>query len=160
MNKEILCLKGEDYRNARLIKMDSENEWILRFVENEIPEPTTAHIETSAIHEVLLNIGIPTSLLGYPYIIYATELIDSNPEYLNAITKGLYVDIAKKYSTTPSRVERSIRHAISVGWTKGSVDFIQKMFLNSVNPERGVPTNSQFLSRLYFYLSENLFAIC
>ena len=110
-------------------------------------------IETTKVHEVLLCIGIPPNLLGYTYIITALEFISLNPMYLNVITKGLYVDIASKYEVTASSVERAIRHAINVGWTYGNIDFIFKIFKNSVRPDKGVPTNSLFLSRLFYYFN-------
>lgn len=110
-------------------------------------------IETTKIHEVLLSIGIPPNLLGYTYIITAVEFISLNPMYLNVITKGLYADIASKYEVTASSVERAIRHAISVGWSYGNLDYIYQIFKNSVRPDKGTPTNSLFLSRLFYYFN-------
>jgi len=110
-------------------------------------------VDTTRIHETLLKIGMPPNLLGYSYILYATELILLNPDYMHAITKELYVDIAVKYRSTPSRVERAIRHAISVAWSHGNLDFINKIFMYCIRPDKGVPTNSLFLSRIYYYIS-------
>ena len=107
-----------------------------------------------AIQEVLLSIGIPPNLLGYTYIVYGVELILSDPEYMRGITTRLYVDIAKKFNTKSTSVERSIRHAISIGWLYGSVDYINSMFKNCINPEKGVPSNSLFFSRLYYFLRD------
>lgn len=113
----------------------------------------TFRVETTQIHETLLCIGVPPNLLGYSYIIYAIELLLFKPEYLYAVTKELYVAIANKYYTTPSRVERAIRHAISVTWLHGDVYCIDRIFKNCVRPDKGVPTNSVFLARLYYYIS-------
>ena len=104
------------------------------------------------IQDILLNIGIPANIYGFLYITYALQLLDQDPEYMYHVTKYLYVSIAKKFKTTPSSVERSIRHAISVGWLKGDIEYTNRMFKNSVNSKKGVPTNSQFLARLYYYI--------
>lgn len=109
-------------------------------------------VETKSIHEVLLGIGIPPNILGYCYILYALELILFNPNYLRGITKQLYPDVAKKFNTTPVRVERDIRHAISVAWLRGDLDFIDEIFKNCVDPEKGVPSNSLFLTRIYHHI--------
>ena len=110
-------------------------------------------IETKKIHDVLLTIGIPSHLLGYTYIITALEYVSLNPMYLNLMTKQLYPSIAKTHATTPSSVERAIRHAISVGWSCGNIDYIYEIFKNSVRADKGVPTNSLFLARLFHYFN-------
>lgn len=104
------------------------------------------------IQDMLLSIGIPPNIYGYAYITYAVELLLKDSEYQHYVTKGLYVDIAKKYRTTPSRVERAIRHAISVAWLHGNADLIHHIFRNCVRPDKGVPSNSVFLARLYYYI--------
>lgn len=76
-----------------------------------------------------------------------------NPLYLNVITKGLYKDIADKYGTTPASVERGIRHAIGVAWQYGNINYIDHIFYNCVRPDKGTPTNSLFLSRLFHYFN-------
>lgn len=81
------------------------------------------------------------------------QMILLNPLYLQSVTKGLYIDIAKKCGTKPQRVERAIRHAINTAWLIGNVEYIDHIFKNCVNPNKGVPTNSLFLARLYFYIS-------
>lgn len=117
----------------------------------------TAEIQTEeAIQDVLLSIGIPPNLLGYAYIIYGTELILSEPNYMRGITTHLYVDIAKKFNTKVSRVERDIRHAINVGWLYGSIEDINRYFKNCINPDKGVPTNALFFSRLYHILKNSI----
>ncbi|MDO4482772.1 MAG: sporulation initiation factor Spo0A C-terminal domain-containing protein [Bacillota bacterium] len=105
------------------------------------------------IHEVLLEIGIPSNLLGFMYITYAVQLLICNQEYLKNLSSRLYVDVAAKFNTNAACVERCIRHAISVGWTTGNIDVIHHIFKNSVNPMKGSPTNSQFLSRMFFYMN-------
>ena len=107
---------------------------------------------TEPIQDMLLTIGVPPNIYGYAYITYAVELLLKDSEYQHYVTKGLYVDIAKKYKTTPSRVERAIRHAISVAWLHGNTDLIHNIFRNCVRPDKGVPSNSVFLARLYYYI--------
>lgn len=111
-----------------------------------------AKIDVNEIQNLLLDIGLSPSVAGFQYITYAEQLALKDEEYLHHVTKLLYIDVAKKYHTTPSCVERSIRHAIASAWQHGSITCINELFRNSVNPEKGVPTNSQFLARLYFYL--------
>ena len=117
------------------------------------PNTVSFRVETNIIHEILLSIGIPPNLLGYMYLVEALQMIMLNPLYLNGITKGLYIDIARKYGSTPSRVERAIRHAINTAWLIGNMEYIDHIFKNCVRPDKGVPTNSLFLARLFYYIS-------
>ena len=99
--------------------------------------------------------GIPANLLGFSYIVTALELIALNPEYLNNITKGLYADVSEKCSSTPVRVERNIRHAIEIGFLKGNLEMIKKIFTSSNYSDKGAPTNSNFLAAIYYYMVNN-----
>ncbi len=111
-------------------------------------------VVVSPVQEILLSIGIPPNIYGYAYITYAVELLLKNEEYQHYITKGLYVDIAHKYHTTPSRVERAIRHAISVAWLHGNIELIDYIFRSCVRADKGVPSNSVFLARLFYYIKD------
>lgn len=95
---------------------------------------------------VLHEIGIPAHIKGYLYLREAIVLVVQRVELLGGVTKELYPSIAKKFSTTPSRVERAIRHAIEVAWSRGNVDLIHKLFGHTVNSDRGKPTNSEFIA--------------
>jgi two-component system response regulator (stage 0 sporulation protein A) len=97
---------------------------------------------TSIIHEI----GVPAHIKGYLYLREAITMVYNNLELLGSITKILYPDIAKKYNTTSSRVERAIRHAIEVAWSRGSVDSINKMFGYTINNNKAKPTNSEFIA--------------
>jgi two-component system response regulator (stage 0 sporulation protein A) len=99
---------------------------------------------TNIIHEV----GVPAHIKGYQYIRDAIELMYNNPKYLGGITKELYPFIADKYDTTASRVERAIRHAIEVSWTRGDYDLMDEIFGHSVDFDRSKPTNSEFMATL------------
>lgn len=97
---------------------------------------------TRIIHEV----GIPAHIKGYLYLRDAITMVIEDMDFLGAITKELYPSIALKYNTTPSRVERAIRHAIEVAWSRGRVDTINKMFGYTTSNNKGKPTNSEFIS--------------
>ncbi|HCC06728.1 MAG TPA: sporulation transcription factor Spo0A [Clostridiales bacterium] len=97
---------------------------------------------TSIIHEI----GVPAHIKGYQYLRDSIMMSVENMEILDYITKELYPTIAKKYSTTPSRVERAIRHAIEVAWERGSTEYIDKLFGYTVNHRKGKPTNSEFIA--------------
>jgi two-component system response regulator (stage 0 sporulation protein A) len=97
---------------------------------------------TSIIHEI----GVPAHIKGYLYLREAITMVYNNLELLGSITKILYPDIAKKFNTTSSRVERAIRHAIEVAWSRGSVDSINKMFGYTINNNKAKPTNSEFIA--------------
>ena len=103
-------------------------------------------VENNNIHYVLLKLGVPPHLKGYAYIVYALELVLIDPNLLQHITKGLYIDVAKKYGTTPSRVERAIRHAIEVAWGRGNMETLDRLFGYTINYGKGKPTNSEFIA--------------
>ena len=97
---------------------------------------------TNIIHEI----GIPAHIKGYLYLREAIMMVIHRVDLLSGVTKELYPSIATKYHTTPSRVERAIRHAIEVAWSRGNVDVINNIFGHTVNRERGKPTNSEFIA--------------
>ena len=97
---------------------------------------------TNIIHEV----GIPAHIKGYHYVREAIIMAVNDLESINAITKILYPSIAKKFSTTPSRVERAIRHAIEVAWDRGDLEMLQDYFGYTIHNFRGKPTNSEFIA--------------
>ncbi|MEC0255068.1 sporulation transcription factor Spo0A [Paenibacillus lautus] len=97
---------------------------------------------TSIIHEI----GVPAHIKGYQYLREAITMVYNNIEILGAITKTLYPAIAEKFKTTPSRVERAIRHAIEVAWTRGNIDSISHLFGYTINISKSKPTNSEFIA--------------
>ncbi len=99
---------------------------------------------TNIIHEV----GIPAHIKGYFYLRDAIMMVINRVDYLGAITKELYPAVAAKYDTTPSRVERAIRHAIEVAWNRGNIDAINKLFGYTISHDRGKPTNSEFIAMI------------
>ncbi len=97
---------------------------------------------TNIIHEI----GVPAHIKGYQYLREAIIMSVNDIEMLNSITKILYPTIAKNFQTTPSRVERAIRHAIEVAWSRGKMDTIDELFGYTINNGKGKPTNSEFIA--------------
>ena len=97
---------------------------------------------TNVIHEI----GVPAHIKGYQYLRHAIIVAVEDMDVINAITKVLYPEVAKAFNTTPSRVERAIRHAIEVAWDRGDLETLQKVFGYTVSNARGKPTNSEFIA--------------
>ena len=97
------------------------------------------------ITKLLHNLGVPSHIKGYQYIREGVQLIYENPDITNAITKELYPELARKFGTTASRVERAIRHAIEVSWNRGNWNLMEEIFGCSVDIDKAKPTNSEFI---------------
>lgn len=106
------------------------------------PEPNLEGRVTDMIHEI----GIPAHIKGYHYLRDAIIMAVEDMDVLNAITKVLYPTVAKKHQTTASRVERAIRHAIEVAWSRGKLDTLDDLFGYTVSNGKGKPTNSEFIA--------------
>jgi len=98
-----------------------------------------------AITKVLHELGIPSHIKGYQYIREGVGIVFEHPETIGGITKELYPELAYKFDTTVSRVERAIRHAIEVSWNRGSWDLMEEIFGHSVDIDKAKPTNSEFI---------------
>ncbi len=98
-----------------------------------------------SITKILHELGIPSHIKGYQYIREGISILYERPEVIGGITKELYPDIAKKFNTTVSRVERAIRHAIEVSWNRGDWDLMEEIFGHSVDIDKAKPTNSEFI---------------
>jgi len=110
------------------------------------PVPVTKRDLEIEITRIIHEIGVPAHVKGYQYLRDAIILVVDEISYLGAITKELYPAIAMKYGTTPSRVERAIRHAIELAWDRGDIEKLNKLFGYTVNGDRGKPTNSEFIA--------------
>lgn len=130
-------LKAKRERNFREVSKDgvyeSRQEYMERNLETDI---------TNLIHEI----GVPAHIKGYQYLREAIMMSVQDVEMLGSITKVLYPTIAKKYQTTPSRVERAIRHAIEVAWSRGRMETLDALFGYTINTGKGKPTNSEFIA--------------
>ena len=98
-----------------------------------------------SITKILHELGVPSHIKGYQYIREGISIIYERPEVIGGITKELYPDIAERFSTTVSRVERAIRHAIEVSWNRGNWDLMEDIFGHSVDIDKAKPTNSEFI---------------
>ncbi|HIT59816.1 MAG TPA: sporulation transcription factor Spo0A [Candidatus Fimousia stercorigallinarum] len=119
--------------NAAYVSMDKKSDLTMHDLEVII---------TNMIHEI----GVPAHIKGYQYLRDSILLAVEDMDILNSITKQLYPTIAEKHHTTPSRVERAIRHAIEVAWGRGKMDTINRLFGYTVHAEKGKPTNSEFIA--------------
>lgn len=100
------------------------------------------------VTDIIHQIGIPAHIKGYQYVRYAIMTVVTEPEIINAVTKQLYPRIAEHFGSTPSRVERAIRHAIEVAWDRGDIDVLNSYFGYTIHNGRGKPTNSEFIAMI------------
>ena len=100
------------------------------------------------VRQILLELGTPDHLVGHPFVVEAVLMSVENRYYINNVTFGLYPQIAAKFDTTATRVERGIRHLIEVTWLRGDMDTLTRYFGNTIDPDRGKPTNGEFIARL------------
>lgn len=126
LSNQSINLGANDHEKKQLIKIKLESE----------------------ITELLHEIGIPAHIKGYLYLRTAIEKTYFNIDYLGQVTKVLYPEIARAYSTTASRVERAIRHAIEVAWNRGNIDAIDDIFGYTISASKAKPTNSEFIAML------------
>lgn len=100
------------------------------------------------VTEIIHQIGVPAHIKGYHYLREAILLAVNDPDIINSVTKQLYPSVAKRFSTTSSRVERAIRHAIEVAWDRGDVDVLTSYFGYTIHNTKGKPTNSEFIAMI------------
>jgi two-component system response regulator (stage 0 sporulation protein A) len=113
----------------------------------EEPAPIYESLEIQ-VTEILHQIGVPAHIKGYHYLRDSILMAIEDPDIINAVTKQLYPGVARRYNTTPSRVERAIRHAIEVAWDRGDVDILNSYFGYTIHNTRGKPTNSEFIAMI------------
>lgn len=126
-------------------KLSDKSNQTLKTVLDRIDSPVVVDLEalvTNMIHEI----GVPAHIKGYQYLREAIIMSVEDTSVLSSITKILYPTIAKNFSTTPSRVERAIRHAIEVAWSRGKMETLDGLFGYTINTGKGKPTNSEFIA--------------
>lgn len=115
-------------------------------------EPSTITVSRKTLDKtitaIIKEIGVPAHIKGYAFLREGIQMVYTDVELLGSVTKVLYPEIAKKYNTTPSRVERAIRHAIEVAWNRGNYEVISKMFGYTVHHLKSKPTNSEFIAMI------------
>lgn len=122
----------------------------------QVQEPTYHAVDENLLRKevtkLLHTLGMPTHVLGYEYSREAILISLRNKDILREMTKGLYPAVAEAFNSTPSRVERAIRHAVELAWDRGDLNALHKFFGYTVSSKKGKPTNSEFLSALVDHL--------
>lgn len=158
-----MCL-GAQYYVVKPFEMEVLVKRIRELVKNQLPDSLpitikdvkTTYIEVdnsklnleAKVTNIIHDVGVPAHIKGYQYLRDGIMMAVKDVEVINQITKQLYPDLAKKYKTTPSRVERAIRHAIEVAWNRGQVESMENIFGYTINSNRGKPTNSEFIAMI------------
>lgn len=144
---EVLIKRIEELKEYRM--SGKSNNFVVRepkssYIDIPKSEDNLEALVTNIIHEV----GVPAHIKGYQYLREAIMMVVDNIEIINQITKQLYPEIARKFKTTPSRVERAIRHAIEIAWGRGKLETTENIFGYTVDNIKGKPTNSEFIAMI------------
>lgn len=140
---------GADYFILKPFELDLLQEKILEVSNNYVTSGDNINLYSSnlqlSITNALHELGVPSHIKGYQYIREGVSIVYNNPRIIGGITKELYPEIAEKFQSTSSRVERAIRHAIEISWNRANWDFMQELFGYSVDIDKAKPTNSEFI---------------
>ena len=140
--KELKNYQPAQFKN--FITREIKNQYIDIAPERKKDQENLEALVTNIIHEI----GVPAHIKGYQYLREAIMMVVNDIDIINQITKQLYPEIAKRFKTTPSRVERAIRHAIEVAWGRGDGDTVESIFGYTVSAAKGKPTNSEFIAMI------------
>ncbi len=141
-DNEVILNKIKQIQRSKSFKLVHNRHGLVAEAGNEYKPQNLETDVTNIIHEI----GVPAHIKGYQYLRDAIIMSVENREVINSITKVLYPTIAKMNQTTPSRVERAIRHAIEVAWSRGKMDTINELFGYTISTGKGKPTNSEFIA--------------
>ena len=148
---EIAAAKGADYYITKPCRTQAVCQRIRQMTASAGFEPgqdsRTISLE-SRVTAIIHDVGVPAHIKGYQYLREAILIAVKDMEVINAVTKVLYPEVAKRFGTTASRVERAIRHAIEVAWDRGDLETLQKYFGYTVSNAKGKPTNSEFIAMI------------
>ena len=142
--KDIKYYKPEQFKPLNLNSKEIKQQYIEISPDKKRDEESLEALVTNVIHEV----GVPAHIKGYQYLREAIMMVVNDIDIINQITKYLYPNIAEKYKTTPSRVERAIRHAIEVAWGRGEQAIVENIFGYTISAAKGKPTNSEFIAMI------------
>ena len=140
--KEIKNYNPEELKRTMTESRDLKSQYIQ--VSKKDEKENLEALVTNVIHEV----GVPAHIKGYQFLREAIIMVVNNINVINQITKELYPEIAEKFNTTPSRVERAIRHAIEVAWGRGDPSTVEGIFGYTISADKGKPTNSEFIAMI------------
>ncbi len=150
-NEKIYKILGDlmngDKEFQIMITVPSGKGPVLRGVPQEPPrQPAVVRNLEQDVTDMIHEIGVPAHIKGYQYLREAIMMSVDDPAMISSITKILYPTIAKRFQTTPSRVERAIRHAIEVAWSRGKMETLDALFGYTIDTGKGKPTNSEFIA--------------
>ena len=147
---DLAAAKGADYFMMKPCRTSAVVERVRQMVTGARPaeEDTRGQGLESTVTAIIHEIGVPAHIKGYQYLREAIMITVDDMDVINAVTKVLYPEVAKRFNTTPSRVERAIRHAIEVAWDRGDLETLQKYFGYTVSNAKGKPTNSEFIAMI------------
>ncbi len=138
---------GIDYYMLKPINYASLEKRIISISKNN-EDKKSLFMQERILTDLLHNLGIPSHVRGYQYIKEGVQIVYHDKNMISYVTKDVYPEIAKKFDTTPTRVERAIRHAIEISWNRGDINLMETIFGNSVNVNRDKPTNAEYLTTL------------
>lgn len=142
--RDIKFFKPAQGNNINLMSREQKQQYIELSEDSSKKEENLEALVTNIIHEV----GVPAHIKGYQYLREAIMMVVNDIDVINQITKSLYPKIAYKFNTTPSRVERAIRHAIEVAWGRGQQEAVEQIFGYTISAAKGKPTNSEFIAMI------------
>ena len=147
---DLAAAKGADYFMMKPCRTSAVVERVRQMVTGARPaeEDTRGQGLESTVTAIIHEIGVPAHIKGYQYLREAIMITVEDMDVINAVTKVLYPEVAKRFGTTASRVERAIRHAIEVAWDRGDLETLQKFFGYTVSNAKGKPTNSEFIAMI------------
>lgn len=153
--EQVLLNAGADYYflkpfdlNVLAARLSQISDWSADSGDKENSKNLRSPDLQVTVSEIMRQIGVPAHIKGYQYLRESIVLTVTDPELMHAVTKLLYPTVAKNNHTTPSRVERAIRHAIEVAWDRGDVDVLSSYFGYTIQLSRGKPTNSEFIAMI------------
>lgn len=144
--QRIKQIKNDDPEKVKELIINKEIK--SKYITVNSPEENTKQDLEAAVTNIIHEVGVPAHIKGYQFLREAIIMSVKNIDMINQITKQLYPDIASKYNTTPSRVERAIRHAIEVAWGRGDQKTTESIFGYTVSLDKGKPTNSEFIAMI------------
>ena len=147
---DLAAAKGADYFMMKPCRTSAVVERVRQMVTGARPaeEDTRGQGLESTVTAIIHEIGVPAHIKGYQYLREAIMITVEDMDVINAVTKVLYPEVAKRFGTTASRVERAIRHAIEVAWDRGDLETLQRFFGYTVSNTKGKPTNSEFIAMI------------
>jgi len=142
--RDIRYFKPQSVEQSKMTSREIKAPYIEISDNNKKDEENLEALVTNVIHEL----GVPAHIKGYQYLREAIMMVINDIDIINQITKQLYPEIAIKFKTTPSRVERAIRHAIEVAWSRGEQQAVERIFGYTISAAKGKPTNSEFIAMI------------